>query len=102
MMVIHPELTRDSMAKPSLRNGQTEKLEPSHIPLVSESKTADNASSLLEESLQKQRMQLTSLPNSWHFNVYSETRCSGVLFTFAALHKRFPPSKLGPVTRLPP
>ncbi|KAK8617889.1 hypothetical protein V6N13_080793 [Hibiscus sabdariffa] len=49
---------------PLFEKGRIEKLELHHIPTVPESETAENASLLLEESLRKQKMQVTSLPKA--------------------------------------
>ncbi|KAF7839827.1 putative ABC transporter C family member 15 [Senna tora] len=46
---------------PVFRKGQIQKLELSHIPSVPESETAENASSVLEESLRKQKLEDGSL-----------------------------------------
>ncbi|KAK8516702.1 hypothetical protein V6N12_049423 [Hibiscus sabdariffa] len=117
MMAIHPELTRVSMAKPPLQNGRTKPYSLSfriqncrqclfvagRISSKTEDATHSNASNSKQKLHCRQSEKFKNFNISiWHFNVYSETRCSGVLFAFAALHKGFPPSKLGPVTRLPP
>ncbi|KAK8605473.1 hypothetical protein V6N13_102251 [Hibiscus sabdariffa] len=49
---------------PLFERGRSEKLELHHIPLVPESETADKASSLLEESLRKQKSESYLLPKA--------------------------------------
>ncbi|KAJ4710913.1 ABC transporter C family member 3 [Melia azedarach] len=47
---------------PLFERGRTEKLELPHIPSIPQSETAEDASSLLEESIRKQKMDASSLP----------------------------------------
>lgn len=49
---------------PLFKTGRTKKIELSHIPSISESEKAENASMLLEESLQKQKFEDPSLPKA--------------------------------------
>lgn len=49
---------------PLFRMGRSQKLEFTHIPSIPQSETADNASCLLEESLQKRKAQSSLLPNA--------------------------------------
>ncbi|XP_010250841.1 PREDICTED: putative ABC transporter C family member 15 [Nelumbo nucifera] len=49
---------------PLFEKGRTQKLEPSHIPSVPESETAEQSSSLLQKSLRLQKTRTSSLPKA--------------------------------------
>ncbi|KAK6160332.1 hypothetical protein DH2020_003713 [Rehmannia glutinosa] len=49
---------------PLFEKGHHDKLQPEDVPPIPRSETADEASSLLEESLRKQKAQITSLPKA--------------------------------------
>ncbi|KAK8613852.1 hypothetical protein V6N13_101608 [Hibiscus sabdariffa] len=68
---------------PLFEKGRIEKLELHHIPTVPESETAENASLLLEESLRKQKMQVTSLPKAVTATIWKSLAANAV---FAGLN----------------
>ncbi|GMJ08207.1 ATP-binding cassette C3, MULTIDRUG RESISTANCE PROTEIN 3, multidrug resistance-associated protein 3 [Hibiscus trionum] len=68
---------------PLFEKGRIEKLELHHIPTVPESETAENASLSLEESLRKQKMQVTSLPKAITGTVWKSLAVNAV---FAGLN----------------
>ncbi|KAA0034219.1 putative ABC transporter C family member 15 [Cucumis melo var. makuwa] len=49
---------------PLFKRGRNQKLELAHVPCVPQSETAEYASSLLEESLQRKKVECSSLPNA--------------------------------------
>ncbi|XP_020978056.1 ABC transporter C family member 6-like [Arachis ipaensis] len=63
---------------PIFRKGRVQKLELAHIPEVPHSETAENASSLLEESLGKQKLEGNSLTKAITSSVWKSLtfKCS--------------------------
>lgn len=49
---------------PLFKKGKNQKLELAHVPCVPQSETAEHASSLLEESLQRKKIESSSLPKA--------------------------------------
>ncbi|KAJ0037798.1 hypothetical protein Pint_23652 [Pistacia integerrima] len=64
---------------PLFKRGRTQKLELPHIPSIPHSETAENASSLLEESLQKRKMESSSLPKVIIYTVWKSLATNAVL-----------------------
>ncbi|XP_031269972.1 putative ABC transporter C family member 15 isoform X2 [Pistacia vera] len=64
---------------PLFKRGRTQKLELPHIPSIPHSETAENASCLLEESLQKRKMESSSLPKVIIYTVWKSLATNAVL-----------------------
>ncbi|MED6118936.1 hypothetical protein PIB30_007441 [Stylosanthes scabra] len=63
---------------PIFRKGRVQKLELGHIPDVPHSKTAENASSILEESLRKQKLEEGSLTKAIASSVWKSLALNAV------------------------